>query len=269
MRLLVGKGILVVPFVVTFVGQHVLAARVASRLSDMAQSVAVPLSSFVVARERFDPFAFDPTAAQLGSLQPQQQERDMPGEDSPDAQSLQSPEPYGARFSSAKRGKRVERRNPDRDGESTERALPSLRVSEATVLRLANAGRKPTGRPVPAEGARPAGIQVFGASALGLGVRDGDVLTHVSEVPVTSVGQVVALVIAARGARQKAIVGRLWRGERSYLIVVEQPYPRETTRRRTDGCSGSSSGSALPDKSLGDACFEDDPTGVVHESGSP
>lgn len=104
------------------------------------------------------------------------------------------------------------------------RILPTLRVSRAVVLKWAQAGTRPTGRPVSAAGQRPAGIQVFGASALGIGVRDGDVLTLVNGVPVTSVGQVVGLVIAARGARQPQISGQLWRGQRHYTLVVEQPY---------------------------------------------
>jgi hypothetical protein len=234
-RLLVGKGILLVPFALTFIGQNVLAARVASRLSEVAQTVASPFVSYVVARDGFDPFAFAPKAAQSNSSAggPDRDELDADvgvGLDSASANALD------ARTAPAKRGKHRGSRGSHGAGEKAGRSPPSIRVSEAVVLRLANAGRKPTGRPVPAEGMRPAGIQVFGAAALGLGVRDGDVLTHVSEVPVTSVGQVVALVIAARGARQKSIVGRLWRGEKSYVIVVEQPYPEAGPRPKAEGC---------------------------------
>jgi hypothetical protein len=258
-RLLFGKGILVLPFVFTFVGQHVLAGRVASKLSGMAQSIAVPLSTFVDARERFDPFAFDPTVAQVGGTDTRAPRDESEGDAPFEGESLEASDRRGAHFVSTKRGKHVGHRGSDRAGASAERVLPSIRVPEGTVLRLANSGRKPTGRPVPAEGRRPAGIQVFGASALGIGVRDGDVLTHVSEVPVSSVGQVVALVIAARGARQKAITGRLWRGELSYLVVVEQPYPREVARRKSDGCSDSGSGNV--EGAWGEPCSEDESGG--------
>lgn len=106
----------------------------------------------------------------------------------------------------------------------SEKALPPLYVAAPTVLRIANSGHRPSGRAVTAHGRRPAGVQVFGASALGIGVRDGDIITKVNGVPVTSANQVIALVIAARGARQTAISALMYRGQRSYVLTVEQPY---------------------------------------------
>jgi hypothetical protein len=102
--------------------------------------------------------------------------------------------------------------------------LRSLYIDAATVLCISQSGVQPTGIPVAAKGRRPAGIAVQGASAVGIGVRDGDVLTEVLGQPVRSAAQVIAVVIAARGANRPAIAGTLWRGTRSYSVVVEQPY---------------------------------------------
>ncbi|HEY5955205.1 MAG TPA: hypothetical protein VIV60_01580, partial [Polyangiaceae bacterium] len=107
---------------------------------------------------------------------------------------------------------------------ATAKPLPALYVAADTVLRIANSGQRPNGKPVTADRNRPAGVQVFGASALGIGVRDGDVITRVSGVAVTSPNQIIALVIAARGARAKAISAQVYRGQRSYTLTVEQPY---------------------------------------------
>lgn len=119
---------------------------------------------------------------------------------------------------SKKRGK------VETDSQTRPKALPAIYIKAQTVLRIANSGRRPTGKSVTAEGQRPAGVQVFGASSLGVGVRDGDIITRVSGVPVTSANQIVSLIIAARGARQSAISGQVYRGQRSYTLTVEQPY---------------------------------------------
>jgi hypothetical protein len=41
---------------------------------------------------------------------------------------------------------------------------------------------------------------------------------------VTSVGQVISMVILARSARRAVVAGRVWRGQLSYTLAVEQPY---------------------------------------------
>jgi hypothetical protein len=99
-----------------------------------------------------------------------------------------------------------------------------VRVSSAAVLRLANSGARPAGAPVPASAGCPAGLRLSGVGALGVGLRDGDVLTHAGGSPATSSGAVVGMVIAARGARQREIAGRFCRAGELYNLVVEQPY---------------------------------------------
>jgi hypothetical protein len=99
-----------------------------------------------------------------------------------------------------------------------------IRVSQASVLRLARARVIPSGQFVAASGARPSGLKLSGTSALGIGVADGDVLTHVSGVPVTDKGQVVNLVLQARARNATQIAGRFYRGEEPWLLLVEMPY---------------------------------------------
>jgi hypothetical protein len=99
-----------------------------------------------------------------------------------------------------------------------------IRVRAATVLRLANAGVRPSATLVPASGARPAGLALAGVSGLGVGVRDGDVLTDVSGAPASSVIAVVNAVVAARSAHAPAVGGHFWREGAPWQLVVEMPY---------------------------------------------
>ena len=106
------------------------------------------------------------------------------------------------------------------------RASPvhGLHIRAAAVLRLAQAGARPSGEPVAASGARPAGLALRGVGGLGVGLRDGDVLTDVAGAPASSPGAVVGAVLAARGKRAPAISGHVWRGVEIWQIVVDQPY---------------------------------------------
>jgi hypothetical protein len=97
-------------------------------------------------------------------------------------------------------------------------------VSAATVLRLAQASAMPRAVAVGPQGARPAGLRLIGVSGLGIGMRDGDVLTSVLGARVGATGEVVSRVIAARARRAREISGEFWRNGVSGSIVVEQPY---------------------------------------------
>jgi S1-C subfamily serine protease len=60
---------------------------------------------------------------------------------------------------------------------------------------------------------------------LGIGLRDGDVLTHVEGRLVATEADVVSLVLSSRGAKVPRLQGTVWqrgRGRRS--LVVDQPY---------------------------------------------
>jgi hypothetical protein len=99
-----------------------------------------------------------------------------------------------------------------------------LRVSAQTVLRLAHSGARPGGTPVPASRGCPAGLRLHGVGGLGVGLRDGDVLTHAAGRPASSRAEVVGAVIGARGARRPEVSGRFCRDGEAWNLVVEQPY---------------------------------------------
>jgi hypothetical protein len=100
-----------------------------------------------------------------------------------------------------------------------------VRIRAATVLHLANSGvEPPTGTPVMATASHPAGLVLNGVSGLGIGMRDGDILTHASGRAVSSPAHVVAVVIAARAARAPEIAARFWRNGEPWNLIVEQPY---------------------------------------------
>jgi hypothetical protein len=116
-------------------------------------------------------------------------------------------------------------RAPGKSSQVDSGAPSAVRLSAGTVLRLANARAMPNAVPVVAEGQRPAGLRLSAVSRLGVGVRDGDVLSHVAGSPVTQVSAVVSMVLAARARRATSVDGTLWRGSQSFPIQVEMPYP--------------------------------------------
>lgn len=101
-----------------------------------------------------------------------------------------------------------------------------VRVRAETVLRLANAGARPSGIPVPANGDRPAGIALSGVSGLGIGLVDGDILTHADGRPARAASDVIGVVIGARAQKAPEICGRFWRQGEPWNLIVEQPYLR-------------------------------------------
>jgi hypothetical protein len=115
------------------------------------------------------------------------------------------------------------RRSTQRHG-VTIRSLPNLRVDATTVLCLIERGVPPGAVAVARSGSRPAGVALYSVAVLGVGIAEGDVLTEVLGQRVQSPTQAIAIVLAARASNRNAITGRLWRGQRSYSIVVEQPY---------------------------------------------
>lgn len=103
-------------------------------------------------------------------------------------------------------------------------APAGIRLSRRRVLQLARARAVPRATPTAATSSRPSGLLLRGVSRLGIGVRDGDVLSHVSGVPVSSVGQVASLVMQARARKEAVVQATLWRGAQSFPLVVEMPY---------------------------------------------
>jgi len=106
----------------------------------------------------------------------------------------------------------------------SEKPKQSIYVSATKVLCLAQQGSQPSGKPTSAKGKRPAGVSVYGVSGLGIGAKDGDVVTDILGQPVRSVAQGIMIILAARAAERPVITGTLWRGMRSISVAVEQPY---------------------------------------------
>jgi hypothetical protein len=96
-------------------------------------------------------------------------------------------------------------------------------VSEHTVLRLARAGIVPSGRPIAARGTRPAGIELSGVAPLGIGLREGDVLTEVTGRAVQTEDQVVGIILGALARQVRSISGVFFRGGVRWSLVVEVP----------------------------------------------
>jgi hypothetical protein len=97
-------------------------------------------------------------------------------------------------------------------------------VDARTVLRLSRRGIVPAGSPVRATSSRPAGLALAGVSALGVGLSDGDVLVEVEGSPVRTEGQVIGMVIAARGRRVPHLSAIFFRGAEPMWLTVEMPY---------------------------------------------
>lgn len=135
-------------------------------------------------------------------------------------------EPLGAsELAADEAGK--QRRSPGKKPQPKASDAPrGLRVSAAAVLKLAQARAMPGASWVAARGKRPAGLELRGVQRLGLGLRDGDVLTHVAGTPVTSVPQVITLVLQQRAKHAPAIEGTCYRADSGFSLVVEMPYPK-------------------------------------------
>lgn len=99
-------------------------------------------------------------------------------------------------------------------------------ISADTVLKLANGGVAPRGVAVKADGKRPAGLRLANVGGLGVGLRDGDVLTRAVGQPALSKGAVVQAVLIARARRVPVLDGEFWRDGERWALRVEQPYPK-------------------------------------------
>lgn len=117
-------------------------------------------------------------------------------------------------------------------------------VSGDQVLRLSKVAKVPASRFVPAQGARPAGLQVAGVNGYGIGVKDGDVLTQVAGATVTSSAAVISTVLKLRAKRVLAISGEFWRGGERFQITFQMPYLSSAASPSGSEASPSRSGAA-------------------------
>lgn len=122
-----------------------------------------------------------------------------------------------------------------RGGKATPSGPPVVFVGRNTVLGLANSGARPRGVPVPATALRAAGLKLVGVGGLGVGLRDGDVLTRAVGQPALSSGAVIGAVLKARAQRTPVLEGEFFRGAQRWLIRVEQPYLPERVSDQAEG----------------------------------
>lgn len=136
-------------------------------------------------------------------------------------------------------GGRTEKQEPE--------APRAVFLPAARVLELALSDAAPRGRPWRGEAPGRMGVVLQGVDALGIGLRDGDVLVRVGGRPVGDTAAVIALVLEARGRKEPVIAGEVERpvgdgraAVQRLRVVVEQPYPtREELQRRLTGNEGS------------------------------
>lgn len=96
-------------------------------------------------------------------------------------------------------------------------------VREALVERAVRSGQRPSGNPVAAAGARPAGVSLAGVSGFGSGLRDGDIVTQVGGLATPSVEAVIIAVAGAVRSGATALSAVVWRGDSSFPVTVEIP----------------------------------------------
>ncbi len=117
-------------------------------------------------------------------------------------------------------------KRPGTKTKSAPAAPCALFVPASTVLRLAESRVRPRGVRVAATRDRPAGLRLSNVNVLGIGVRDGDVLTHAAGRPALEASAVIEAVLVARARHASTISGVFYRGAERCTLTVEQPYPR-------------------------------------------
>ena len=119
----------------------------------------------------------------------------------------------------------AERKRLLRKKTSPKKSRPrGVRVAIDAVRLLAKRRAIPSGVPVPATEGRPGGLRLSGVSGLGIGLRDGDVLTQVAGVPATSRAAVVQAVLSLRAKQAPVGYGRFYREGEPWNLAVEIPY---------------------------------------------
>jgi len=105
---------------------------------------------------------------------------------------------------------------------------PVVTLNSDVVLRLAEQGAAPRGVARAQAGDLPAGIEILGGGALGIGWFPGDRLIEVDGVPVLDRTQVVRTVVERRARREPIITATVARrtaqGVATYRVLVAQPY---------------------------------------------
>ncbi|MSP25061.1 MAG: hypothetical protein EXR75_07830 [Myxococcales bacterium] len=99
-------------------------------------------------------------------------------------------------------------------------------VKRQRVMAAARAGIRPSGSPVAMNAWRGRGLALAGVGMVGVGLRDGDVVTKVGGSPATSDAAVVGAVTAALRKGHPAITAEVWRDRQKIIVTVELPKVR-------------------------------------------
>lgn len=206
--LLLTAGSLVVMPVLVVKASHRVAAEVGTQVGGLAAEWLRPITQSLASAPQAESLVGSPAVA---LVEPSFTEGSA-------AENSTSPPPPGAL--GAPRG---EKRQPARARPAEARG-GGLRVSARQVLSLAERRAMPRAVAVPADGRHPAGLKLLNVSGLGVGMRDGDILTRVAGAPALSTGAVVELVLRARARQAPEISAEFWRNGARWSLVVEQPY---------------------------------------------
>lgn len=110
-------------------------------------------------------------------------------------------------------------------------APQNARASVKQVLHWAEHQIVPRGIARAASDGMPAGIELHGVEALGVGLLSGDRLVTVDGVSVSERSQVVGAVLGARSRRAETMTAGLVRrtkeGPTHFTVIIEQPYPED------------------------------------------
>jgi hypothetical protein len=115
-------------------------------------------------------------------------------------------------------------RKPGRAPKALPKAPAALFVSRTTVLALAQSAARPRGSFVAKTALHPAGLQLSGVAALGIGLQDGDILIEAMGIAPRASAEIVGAVVEARARRAEALSGTIWRRGQTFRITVQQPY---------------------------------------------
>ncbi|MBW2453871.1 MAG: hypothetical protein JRI68_05155 [Deltaproteobacteria bacterium] len=198
-------ALLLLPFVAVFVAGRAAVAPLAMRLALPVDVAADRLAALPTAREP-QPLPPTPEAESIAQL-----------DDSPNEASVAPPAAGSIRPA---------------PGPVKPPPAIGILVGRKRVQAAVKAGIRPSGTPVPATPWRPAGLALAGVSALGVGLRDGDVLVRAGGTPARSDGAVIGAVRGALESRARAISGEVWRGERRIVITVELPKVKFKRKRQ-------------------------------------
>ncbi len=100
-----------------------------------------------------------------------------------------------------------------------------VRIGRAGLQRLIARRHVPSSQAVSATPSHPGGLMLPEGSSLGVGMRDGDIITEISGVPVATSGEATRLVLQALQQRVPVIQGRFYRAGSYHPLSVEVPYP--------------------------------------------